>query len=59
MSDYILELKEACKTIKSYCDAHETCDACKFQIRDTGIVGCYIQDIPNSWPIDKIFGGEK
>ena len=58
MSDYILELEEACNALKKHCEAQDKCKGCIFyNDNDKGILGtmCYLHDIPEVWSIDKIF----
>ena len=56
MSDYILELEEACNTLKKHCETQDKCEDCIFH-NNKGVLFmmCHLQDIPEVWSIDKIF----
>lgn len=52
MSDYILELEEACNTLKKHCE-QEKCKNCIFNSEK--LPYCHLMNTPEAWPIDKIF----
>jgi hypothetical protein len=58
MSDYILDLEYAVRVLKKHCESETKCEDCIFyNDNDKGILGtmCYLNDIPEVWPVDKIF----
>lgn len=56
MSDYILELEEACKTLEKHCEAQEKCKDCIFY---SSPVHCDLFGSPSLWEVDKIFNKEE
>ena len=56
MSDYILELEEACNVLKDNC-AHSKCLTCIFYT-NLSKPNCRLMDTPETWPVNKIFNRE-
>lgn len=61
MSDYILELEEACNTLKKHCE-QEKCNKdnknCIFYTEKLPYC-CLMSTPPEVWPVDKIFNKEE
>lgn len=53
MSDYILELEEACNTLKKHCEQEDKCEGCIFYGGKWPY--CCLMDPAEVWPINKIF----
>lgn len=60
MSDYTLELEEACNTLKKHCAMMEACKECIFYHNDApNMNNCRIMDTPEIWPVNKIFNRDE